>query len=402
MTSNNYSAIQACVDAERLEYLQSLNKINLKSFSLLSLPHQTILRVLLSTNISNDELIITTVKEYSQNFLTRVNCLDVLIEKYKSNSSEDLSSKNNINAQKMKYSGTSRMHCDSFGSIIQSIKNGRDIEFENEHGFAIFKSSESMLAEGRLSLMKLPECRYASVGAMMFYGFNLNKYPGIFFLQEIPIKILANIFYCLSSNTPDVVSEYGWGKMICHEMKSFNKVHQPVDFQKACMNFLISHEIGHSYVYKGNREILDYLYHLGLTDQDIYQPDFPSSYDLNAWERIKQGIGTKRDVCFILGDMLANLVVVNAEIPPLEHALLRAFNWSLVSPPSPEKRPRGNILFLRYSLEKNLDALLAIIEKIFSSLQKNKNQTAELMLRAESDAWQEMCQIYGSLLERLN
>lgn len=385
--------IKNCIDQERLEYLFLINRKDIYSSNLLSLPHQTILRIFISINNFTDQNIGQLIRAYCYNPDYRQHCLDTLLKKIVFNIKHAGELKENT-GEKMKYSGTSSYHRLKFKTLC--VNNSRKtIYFENQHGFGIFPVRNIITIEGRLSLMTLEECRLASVGAMMFYGFNSKQYSNLFFLQKIPIKILAYTLYYMSCNKKNNVDIDWWEHMYYHELASVVHSFKPEDFEKGCLDFLIAHELGHTYRYNNNQKILSFLYEIGLDKEDIYQPDFPSQYDLDAWHRIKSGLGTCRDVCFILGDLLANLVILAGGISPLVHSLLRSFNWSLIMPPSAERRPRGNILFLRYSLEDSLDPILNILRKIFLSV-KLGGKTAELMQQMEKTAWEELENIYES------
>jgi len=140
------------------------------------------------------------------------------------------------------------------------------------------------------------------------------------------------------------------------------------------------------------------LYHflksIGVRDEDIYKTDFATENDLKSWERVKNGNCSPKDICFLLGDFLANISALLGGMKEQAIAVLRAFNWGISSPPSPNRRPRGKISFLRYSLDKDFENLFKKLENIFFTARENPAKTQYLMQELDLESWHKLKEYY--------
>ena len=151
----------------------------------------------------------------------------------------------------------------------------------------------------------------------------------------------------------------------------------------------MAHEAGHSYSFDGNSALMQLLAAMGYSGQDLYQPDFPTAYDLSAWARLRRGQGSIRDVTFVFGDLLANLSALLGGIEPGMRCVMRAFNWWLLREPRDGVCPRGNVSMLLYSALGGppLAELLSDLEQIFGLARKDSAKAAQHMQDLERRSW---------------
>ncbi|HEX4963062.1 MAG TPA: class I SAM-dependent methyltransferase [Thermoanaerobaculia bacterium] len=266
---------------------------------------------------------------------------------------------------------------------------GRTVDdwFSNGYGFGAFSVSH-VKDLGTMRLGAIDDTSLFSIGALMFYGFNLPGRPGMAFMQSPQIEVLAATFFQMIQHGRAAGMSHGpWHEPIFRELRSECAAGAaPAAVERAVREFLELHELGHTYRCNGAQPVLDLLKRRGLEDA-LPSLDFPSPYQLASWRRIRAGEGTIADVLFLYGDFLANMTLAASGVSPLTLTLLRAFNWWLVRPPKERSRPRGLYSFLYYTASSRLEDFCRDLDGIFETALTQPASLAGRMKALEWDHW---------------
>jgi hypothetical protein len=387
MTINKADPLDCCrslVLLERLLFLRKIEESGLITNNLLyQQVHQKILRLFYEYNKTD---FLEKLQNYYFDLNVRKKTLHSVIEATNTalNDSYPIY-KNFVNLNMDKIEATNQiMH--EFERIVVS-DFPKEVYFATPDGFALFPALKPEATNYGL-IAKIDDSRYASTGAMVYYGFNLRR-TNTYYYQIPSIYVLAATLHLYALNPPPGNSNEWWVDMAYKEMaslpenlKNFNSIFS------LTFEFLELHEQGHALCVNGNKALEQFLLSIGMTSDDFYQTDFATAEDLKSWSRIVNGTCKPRDAFFILGDFLANMAVLLAGIDEYTLTVLKAFNWGFASPPMPNKRPRGRISFLRYAILKDFDNLFLMLEKIFISAKKDPAKTMLAMQEMEFESWQ--------------
>lgn len=262
----------------------------------------------------------------------------------------------------------------------------RVIYFATPHGFAAF-DPEHVTHDGRTRSQVVDGCSYSSTGGLMYFGFNI---PGTgSFLQRHPIEILARTFVSLAKNErrSSGGSLNDW--MIHSELLDYRKA-RGGSFEitlKDTLQFLDSHETGHDLNTEGNYRLRAALDVTKTSHDAFYTVDFPSEKDLSAWTRVRTGQGTARDILFLLGDLLANMAILESHHCCAWLHLLRAFNWWLLREPKTGMRPRGIACFLAQSYFFDPEPFYRDIEEILHVANVDPTYLPTCLFAFERKGW---------------
>lgn len=390
--------LECCRSLVLLERLLYLNNIEPQHLALPNLldrhQHQTILRLYYEKNQS---AFFDKLQLYYSSYQERLELLKEIISLTKEELYEHfpyykdfIKINNEINLVEARKKIT-----DEFKKIIEDSPLNQELYFANKFGFAIFPELKVEPAEYGL-IAKILDTQFTSVGGLMYYGFNFRDHP-IYYYQILPIEVLTATLYLYAKETsPITASKEWWAMSVYKEMSSLPesfKNHRALS--KLTLEVLELHEQGHSLCVNGDMSLYHFLKTLGVKDQDIYKTEFATDDDLKSWERIKEGSCSPKDVCFLLGDFLANISALLAGMSEQTVLIMRAFNWGISMPPSPNRRPRGKISFLRYSLDKDFEHLFSKLEKIFIAAKKYPKETRQAIQEMELESWHKLEEYYN-------
>lgn len=370
------------VDTERYCYLRSLSGSDISNSGPLDLPRKSIVRIAVAENICTVAEAVEIGIQRGESEMLK----DALLNHYQGKlcipHPEDA-------IKRASYQQFLQGLVEEFPAqqLRKPLQNS--IILANEYGRAIFTRGASSHSQGSLRITEIDAWGLADSQILMFYGFNDRDYPNEFFIQKRPIEVLAQVFCSLAQHGihPNVPHAW-WDVKIGQELMSLptpSLNHHEI--QGLCEEFLIAHELGHTFRYKGCQPIIDLAQAAGFSPTDLYMADFPTARDMNAWKRVVAAQHTLRDVTFLLGDMLANMTILIGGLPQNTITALRAFNWWLVTPPTSLSRPRGNITFMVYSALRKPIEILPKLAAIFSSVRTAPQRTAQLMQELELESW---------------
>lgn len=405
--SHNEMLLREMVVRDRLAFLKGLNESALASGTFLDLQHQTLFRILSEMNggISSEVL-----DHYIENPDFRRGVYDKVYEYCLKGltSTPDISYRN-IDAQKIaggySYSSSLAEEIERLSSLFNrvSIDNPNAVIIRSTLGFAYFPS-EHIHFNDALNIAEINDSRLASVGAQMYYGFNVSSgQPS--FLQTQPIKVLAQSLAAHVRNASSLQSQYSLGhKLILKEMSTYAEENDSweSDIADDVKTFLTGHELGHVPDYEGNKLLFSALQEAGISAEEFYKIGFPIQDDLNAWSRIKDGKGKPRDVLFLLGDYLANMALLCEGIDSNKIRPLRAFNWWLAKKPTDSSRPRGLTNFLADSYSFNQEAFVNGLRDIFYTSVRRPHEIRQKLDDFEKQGWKKLMAIsqeFGVSLE---
>ena len=229
-----------------------------------------------------------------------------------------------------------------------------------------------------------------SVGAGIYFGFNLLEHPDRVFLQEGSVRLLANTMACYGElgGAPSSRND-DRHRLLCEAVReSFpNSLKQRDEIFQATKDFLLRHEIGHSFGSSRSCPIGTIIHEAtGLWWQAV-PLSFPSEYQLGGWNRIKRGQGSIDDICFVFGDFLANVAAYQTGLPEPSVSLLKAFHWWIVPPANETKMPRGGAIFLKLLYDRNPQGVLNDLRTLFSAVANNPSAVGRLMVEMECASW---------------
>lgn len=263
-----------------------------------------------------------------------------------------------------------------------------EYSFSNGYGFAAFSVAAERQRD-RLRIGLIDDTSRFSTTALMFYGFNLPSQSGAVFLQCPQIALLAATMFQMIRQG----RARGMAHRPLHD-RLFEELRTPAvadldatDVEHGVREFLELHEAGHTYRCGDAQPVLDVLRRRGLGHDVIPALDFPTPYQLAAWDRITAGTGSVEDVLFLYGDFLANMTLVASGVCAATLALLRAFNWWLLNPPH-RSHPSGLGAFLVYSAGDRLDELQRNLGDIIDTALTRPDALAARMMALEERQWE--------------
>ena len=378
---------------ERILYLNRVEADSILSVNLLDRhQHQTILRVCYEIDRENFQ---DKLRSYFLSYQKRMEILEEIIVVTKKELYELYPHYQNFVSPHENLTTTREKIAVEFKKIVRSSFLNRELHFINRYGFAVFPEIEIDSKEyGFVS--KITNSKFVSVGGLMYYGFNVKSYP-VYCYQMSSISVLAATLYLYSQEDLPVLKNHNWWalgaqKEMLHlpfASKQYNSILQ------LTTNVFELHEQGHGLCVNGDKTLYYFLISLGLKDEDFYSTDFATENDLKIWQRVKSGIGSFKDICFLLGDFLSNIASLLAGISPEEEQIMRAVNWGISSPPNVKNRPRGKVSFLRYSLNKDFDNLFSTLEKIFYTVKNCPEKTAQAMQDMDFGSWKILQEYYN-------
>ncbi len=388
MSSITHSPLDLCRSLVLLERLLYLNKVDEKSIASENLldrhQHQTILRLYYENNKKDFH---STLERYYSSYQERVKLLKKVISLTNNEFIENYPYYKDLISMNDNISEAREKITKKFNEIIRNYSLSKELYFANKFGFAIFPELKIEATSYGL-ISRIYNSRFTSVGGLMYYGFNIQKSP-VYYYQMLSIAVLAATLHLYSNKPFPTIKNNEWWNIgaykevhaLSHTLKDFDEIF------RLTLKVLELHEQGHSLCVNGNKTLYDFLKSIGVRDEDFYKTDFPTDNDLKSWDRVKNGACAPRDVCFLLGDFLANISALLAGMQGPEILLMRAFNWGISSPPASNRRPRGKVSFLRYSLDKNFDDLFYKLEKIFTTARKCPAKTKQAMQDMDIDSW---------------
>lgn len=379
------------VAEDRLAYLESIQLADLRECMLLDLPHQSILRIAASKlNIDLFEL----VSEYFHDSRFRESLLKEILDDARRSTGSETDALGCIKVRVQSGLGHTSFatHVKLFDVLRRKLQNNEYVSFANRFGFAAYHLQPGFSWNGGY-FIELNDLSLSSIGAMMFYGFNVGK-TSTLFLLTIPIRILAYTLYLYGKNgLPEGIRHQPWHLEIHREINRLvDACDHPEFVYRHTRHMLMAHEIGHSYSYCDVSPILDIVREAGGDVEELYKGDFPTDSDLNAWARLQAGTGTLRDVSFLFGDLFANLTAIMGGLDNHSLGVMRAFHWWLTRPPKTGQRPRGNVTFLVASCSDPLERsrVLKQLKDIITALYINPTKAADQMSRMEILTWRKV------------
>jgi hypothetical protein len=278
-----------------------------------------------------------------------------------------------------------------FNVVRRSLPAHKFVSFANRFGFAVYPIANDFSWQGA-RFMELANVDKASIGAMMFYGFNLAL-EETFYLLTIPIRILAYTFYLYGKHgLPKGVCHKPWHDRIQKEVRWLIATNdRPEHVYQHTRRMLMAHEIGHTYAFCDVSPIPDIVHKVGGNVHELYRANFPDQRDLLAWNRLQDGTGSLRDLSFLLGDLFANITVLRGGIDDNTLSVMRAFHWWLVHPPCTGERPRGNVTFLQASIGQTQTLeVLRLLEEVVAALNVDPRRAAKQMIRMDDLNWSKL------------
>lgn len=371
---------------ERFIYLNKIDKTALISENLLDRHlHQIILRISYESDKENFQY---RLQSYFLSYQKRIEILDEIIAITQEELYEVYPYYKNFLSIHEDLSSAREKITIEFKKIIEKSFLSHELHFTNRYGFAVFPDIKFESKDYGL-IANILNSHFASIGALMYYGFNLSPYP--LYCYQIPsVSVLAATLYVYGQESVPVGNHHDWWAFGAQKeiwrLNSASKNHDAI--LKATQSVFELHEQGHDLSVNGDRTLYYFLKSIGVQDEDLYRTDFATEYDLKSWKRIQEGRGCFKDICFILGDFLANMAAIISGIAPEEVQIMRAINWGISSPPDLKKRPRGKLSFLRYSLNKDFDDLFSSLERIFDASRKSPDKTAQEIYDMDFKSWQ--------------
>ena len=389
------SSLARCRSLVLLERILYLNKVDADSILSVNLldrhQHQTILRVCYEMDGENFQ---DKLQSYFSSYQNRIEILEEIITVSKQELSELYPHYQDLVSPEENLTKAREIISVEFKKIVQNSFLNRELHFINRFGFAVFPEMEVDSKEYGF-IAKISNSKFASVGGLMYYGFNVHPYP-LYCYQMPSISVLAATLYVYSQASLPILDNHNWWSFGAQkEMLQLPPASKQYDaILKLTSNVFEFHEQGHGLSINGDKTLLYFLKSLGIKDEDLYNTDFATENDLKSWQRIKNGTGSFKDICFLLGDFLSNIASLLAGIPPEEEQIMRAINWGISSPPDVKNRPRGKVSFLRYSLTKDFNNLFCTLEKIFYTVKNCPDKTAQVMQDMDFDSWQILQEYY--------
>ena len=398
-SSMSLNKLQSIVSIDRLSFLEGLEEAALSTGNMLDLQHQTILRIMAEIDPESlpqvaDKYVSDCSSRTKFLFMAKKHLGDVATIKKSDVSYVDTSR----TVGGYSYSAAKQELVNDFYASLKDIEEPDSVSFSTSLGFAFFPVN-SVDYDEELDINFVTESRYASTGAMMYYGFNTHPGKGSY-LQSKSIKVLSVTFASLLRNIDLFKTETDFAqKNFYRELKRYAACTPDWEhrIESDTTYFLAKHEAGHSPSHKGNAILFGVLAEYGIPADSFYQIEFPQPEDLKAWKRIRQGKGTPKDALFLLGDFLANMAIIKESAEHPSHALLRAFNWWLVKPPAPNTKPRGLNTFLAHSYEYDPNSYQNDLGLIFQTASADCQNLSGVLNDFEQRGWNGLTRICQSL-----
>lgn len=380
---------RALILKDRLIHLHSIKTHKLKSINIQDqYTHQTILRLYYEYN---NLKFYKNIQNYVSKFENRLETLksvfsslrDELLLMNESLKDEDSFKNKCPFSEKIKISN-------EFLNLIKNSSWSNHLYFSNRFGFGIFPDRDYS--------DRITNARLVSSGGLMFYGFNVGKQANSYY-QMNSIRILANTLLAYSMHDSyrlPTMSKEWWLLCPYQEMISLSPHLKNFDsILELTLRFLEFHEQGHGFCVNNDKSFYNFLKSMGISDDDLYKNDFPDDDELKSWQRMKKGNINVKDVCFLFGDLFANLAVIFSNIDSETLKVLRAFIWGITPAPGPNRRPRGNVCFIRYAIDKDFNHLCKYLEKIFFLAKKASPQTLNVMQDMEKECFTKLKTYYN-------
>lgn len=391
---------QRAAACDRLVYLRSLSKDCFEQSQPLDLPHQSVLRIYATTPALGGALAAHELAEaYWSNPARRREMWQEAVQHLRSVAG-DARGLDVPYGPTLKYCGTPAINATVFRTAIERDPAAADrVRFANEHGFARFGAVRDLIGPFGTPVKVLAGTEELSVGAMMFYGFRLGMNSPVY-LQQTSVRLLgATMAWVREHGMPPGLRQSWTTAAQIHELRSVElSTPDSADaveiFTNACTEFLITHELGHQYVAGDFTAVRDFLHAHDIDPDSVSFVDFPTSNDLLAWRRVRDGAATPRDILFLYGDLVANLVAVGAGLSPVARSALNAFNlWLTVEHP-PTGRPRGNVELLTAADRSDIDGFLGHLGHLLGALRTAPDEVAPRMREREAVTWKRVGQRY--------
>lgn len=373
--------------ADRLAFLQGIRQKNLYEGSLLDLHHQSILRILREEDPEKSR---DTVMTYVQHPEKRVEYLAQALASTQKSNVQNAPAYEEIDSALIRggYSFTSQyaaevaMNSDAYEEKIRELDPAA-VTFVSPLGFGFFPGQAIKTLSYKNN--KIVDCsEYTSVGGMMYYAFN-NGSGQASCIQKHSIDVLA---YTLGSH----IFCSGPQDALSSEMQAYAA--ESENWEKVILQdtttFILAHEEGHDPEFEGNKLLFELMDQESIQADNFYRTDFPSRNDLQAWSRIKAGVGTPKDTLFLLGDFLANMAILENGMEKGPKKLLQAFNWWLVREPTERSRPRGLATFLAHSYDYDRQSHINDLSRIFETAACQPSKLAQELRLFERRGWERL------------
>lgn len=280
---------------------------------------------------------------------------------------------------------------DEFLNLGLDVAKQGDICFSNNAGFGFFNVSE-IKEMHKVQCHICDSSRYASLGALMYYGFTHEK--NACFIPS-SIKVLAMVLQAQLGRLDIWKGNITCAKdMIAEELSGYlsfykgNISHSVL--YKNVLDFLVLHEQGHYLSNENHRFwIEDALSFAGIDKSYLYQVRFPPKELLGAWGRIREGKGSVEDALFLLGDYIANMNILYCISRPQLY-LMKLFHWWLVKKPGIKSRPRGFSAFLCHAINPRLNDASKELGKILLVAKNDPANLARTLVDFEEKYWNEL------------
>lgn len=380
-----------CLDRKR--FLSSISAPQLVQGTLLDLHHQTILRLVHERSEMPVNRSCDFVAEYASNSVFREELLqqnlrtlsaelNKAIQIRKEHSDVDIKVESPIQndcrggfTYRVGGEAEVKRRWENLSERANSL-NPAGLSFFAPGAFAYFRSYE--LSSFGNHIRRLSSTYYASVGALMYYGFNAKRGRESYLLEP-SIAMLTSTFLAHAHDQVFLLDGYdkNQGKLISRARDYCDQYGDSyADIYAYFSEAFAFHELGHRRSCDGYRALEAVLTEAGASTESLYDAEFPSDIDLRTWDRVRHGCGGVRDVLFLYGDFLANFAAIEIGLSEMAIALIEWFNWWLLRPASYGNRPRGVAAFIVYALERDKKFLFVHLGKL---LRIAKNEPGQIV-----------------------
>ncbi len=383
------TSLRRSIFFERQGFLSELSVFDINNTGMLDLPHQSLLRF---AQAAFPDKIETILKNY---FLSPQSRRDLLVRVQSLYCAENRKITRKT-PPTLAGSGfvTHSVHLlRQFSALAKKLPPEQFVVVDNPFALAAFRRGNSETVCG-VEIEYLDDDDIASTGALMYYGFSLGQNRRSL-IQMRPLRVLALTLQCYARLGCPPRCGAAWREHhICSEIQRFVELAKPgYAFLEDVRQMIVLHEVGHHSYFSDGGLISKVLERFGVGEEDLYRPSFPSYEDLGSWRRIRAGSGSIRDVLFILGDFLANLsaVIANVSSPNLIY-VFRTFHWWLLFPPSPKRRTRGISWFLSLTSDGNIDQpkLEETLDSVLSTALNRPSNIAKTLYSWDRYFWNQL------------
>jgi hypothetical protein len=278
-----------------------------------------------------------------------------------------------------------------FSVTASQLGKTKGVAFYAPGAFAYFPSAvDSGIAD---FIKTVEDCRTASVGARMYYGFNLEP-GGDSFLLAPSIRTLAD---AVSVHAHIDASMFDYSGLRSPMLASAHELLEAVDHNMERLTQVLTrvfamHELGHRPFCEGNVYLKEAMLAAGVPTEAVYDPSFPSLDQLGTWDTVRLGLGTPEAVTFLIGDYLANLAALQMGLHEPERKFMELFNWWLLRKPVLTNRPRGVGPLLRFLQDRDVGRVQDQLTVLLKASLDAPKTLAEKFYQFEDSAWNWLAQ----------